>query len=108
MKLLDLLKRLFKEDTPSPVSMPLVLEEPPEWGVDQAQALARYLASANGQAFKMLLMYDAQQRALAGVERTAFEQGVDAGKNRMLAGILNLSDVEKFSGMDPADKEQTA
>lgn len=97
------LRKLFRRKRQ--VTVPLVLEAPGEWTEADRKAWAMFLESGVGAKLKLTAMYDAQARALEGVERSVFEQGIDAGKNRMLGGLLALAQTDDAGDDDPADKE---
>ena len=70
------------------VSLPITLEEAPEWTDDDRKNLAAFLRGATGSKLKDVLVQDMYSAAISGYKMTDFEQGVVAGKNRELGLIL--------------------
>lgn len=87
----DFLKSIFC----NPVVIPLELEEPPEW-TDKDRSLAdAFFNRSAGVKLRKILYYEVMSMALRPGLKDPFEQGVNQGKNSMLARILNLSEVEE-------------
>jgi hypothetical protein len=85
------LKSLFSR----PAVIPLIIEAPPEW-TDRDRAMsAVFFDRGVGEKMKQILYYEIMSDALRPGVRGEFEQGINQGKNMMLARILNLSEVEE-------------
>lgn len=70
------------------VTLPVTLEDSPEWNDDDRKNLAAFLRGPTGSKLKDVLVHDMYSAAISGVKMTDFEQGVIAGKNRELGLIL--------------------
>ena len=81
---------------PKPVVMPLEIAEPHEWNSNDSSTLALFLRSESGKKMQEHLYYIVYQSALLPIEKTAFDNGRDAGRNEMLGRLMALSDTEYF------------
>lgn len=78
-----------------PIIVPIQIEQPDEWTELDERTLFNFLESITGNKLKKLCYYDLHLRSLSGSEKTPFEHGVDAGKNRFLCWLLSLAQLSE-------------
>lgn len=84
--------------------IPLSVEEPDAWTIGDASTLNAFIRGSVGQKLLARMYHEMYSEMLAGERRDDYTQGMLDGKNRRIAELLMLSDLDYWNTIESDNK----